>query len=81
MLFRSPYPLATPQLEIAAHGFALLAAQPSGEADWQAAWQAAERVLAAPPPTEASTAAGATVSDEIADNTPGEIVDDGPPQD
>ena len=77
----APYPLATPQLEIAAHGFALLAAQPSGEADWQAAWQAAERVLAAPPPTEASTAAGATVSDDIADNTPGEIVDDGPPQD
>jgi isoamylase len=36
----APYPLVTPDLEVAAHGLVILAAQPTGKPDWQAGWPA-----------------------------------------
>ncbi len=49
-----PAPLATPDLEVAAHSMVVLAAQPTGDADWQASWRAGAqygpRLLTALPP-------------------------------
>ncbi|MPW17970.1 glycogen debranching protein GlgX [Paraburkholderia sp. CNPSo 3157] len=49
-----PAPLAAPDLEVAAHSMAVLAAQPTGDADWQASWRAGAqygpRLLTALPP-------------------------------
>ncbi|MGF6607981.1 isoamylase [Paraburkholderia sp. WSM4175] len=51
---RAPQRLATAELEVAAHGLVILAAQPTGEADWQAGWvagaQHGPRLLTALPP-------------------------------
>jgi glycogen operon protein len=49
-----PAPLATPDLEVPAHSMVVLAAQPTGDADWQASWRAGAqygpRLLTALPP-------------------------------
>ncbi len=49
-----PAPLAAPDVEVAAHSVVVLAAQPTGEADWQASWRAGAhygpRLLTALPP-------------------------------
>ncbi|MEI6000296.1 glycogen debranching protein GlgX [Paraburkholderia bengalensis] len=49
-----PVPLAAPDVEVAAHSVIVLAAQPTGEADWQASWRAGAhygpRLLTALPP-------------------------------
>ncbi|SEJ99158.1 glycogen debranching protein GlgX [Paraburkholderia diazotrophica] len=49
-----PAPLAAPDLEVAAHSMVVLAAQPTGDADWQASWRAGAqygpRLLTALPP-------------------------------
>ncbi|MEX3933510.1 glycogen debranching protein GlgX [Paraburkholderia phymatum] len=49
-----PVPLAAPDLEVAAHSMVVLAAQPTGDADWQASWRAGAqygpRLLTALPP-------------------------------
>jgi isoamylase len=51
---QAPQRLATPELDVAAHGLVILAAQPTGEADWQAGWKAGAqhgpRLLTALPP-------------------------------
>ncbi|WMY11181.1 glycogen debranching protein GlgX [Paraburkholderia phenoliruptrix] len=50
----APHRLAATDLEVAAHGLVILAAQPVGEADWQAGWKAGprhgSRLLTALPP-------------------------------
>ncbi|SIT43088.1 glycogen debranching enzyme [Paraburkholderia piptadeniae] len=49
-----PAPLAAPDLEVAAHSMVVVAAQPTGDADWQASWRAGAqygpRLLTALPP-------------------------------
>jgi isoamylase len=45
-----PRPLAATELEIAGHGFVVLAARPMGDADWQAAWQHGPRMPTGGPP-------------------------------
>jgi isoamylase len=49
-----PVPLASSDFEVAAHGMVILAAQPTGDADWQASWRAGAqygpRLLTALPP-------------------------------
>jgi glycogen operon protein len=51
---RRPHRLAAAEIEVAAHGLVMLAAQPVGEADWQAGWKAGAhhgpRLLTALPP-------------------------------
>jgi glycogen operon protein len=50
----APHRLAVGEVEVAAHGLVMLAAQPVGEADWQAGWKAGPqhgpRLLTALPP-------------------------------
>jgi len=50
----APHRLAVPEVEVAAHSLVMLAAQPVGEADWQAGWKAGAqhgpRLLTALPP-------------------------------
>jgi glycogen operon protein len=49
-----PHPLSVPEVEVAGHTLVMLAAQPVGEADWQAGWKAGAehgpRLLTALPP-------------------------------
>jgi glycogen operon protein len=48
------HPLAAVEVEVSGHGLVMLAAQPVGEADWQAGWKAGPehgpRLLTALPP-------------------------------
>ncbi|MCX4164063.1 MULTISPECIES: glycogen debranching protein GlgX [Paraburkholderia] len=80
----APYALAAPQLSIEAHGFALLAAQPTGTADWFAAWRAAERVLATPPAEEPTVEPAGIVDSATLDEASGidevDESDEDPPQ-
>jgi glycogen operon protein len=50
----APHRLAVSEVEVAAHSLVMLAAQPVGEADWQAGWkpgpQHGPRLLTALPP-------------------------------
>ncbi|MBP0592096.1 glycogen debranching protein GlgX [Paraburkholderia sp. LEh10] len=49
-----PEPFAAPELQVAAHSMVVIAAQPTGDADWQASWRAGAqygpRLLTALPP-------------------------------
>ncbi|MBN3846743.1 glycogen debranching protein GlgX [Paraburkholderia sp. Ac-20342] len=60
----APRRLATAEVEVGAHTLVMLAAQPSGEADWQAGWKAGARhgsrlLSALPPDPRAGGEAGA----------------------